>query len=186
MNGRLVQWSDRMFGIVLFWFVKLLIIYRLLQQTSKIYGPSCTGQKYSTLKMVKFSFWRGSAKLFKACLAYQPSNADSGWFWLSGFLSVLSLLIVTRASWSGPGRRRAGPSSCEGLPLLLHWWDHHQDIKDCPSIGHISTPSSAPQNGPCRLFSAENDASRQPDKWSLSLVISSRNLGQKSSETSNN
>ena len=57
------SWSSWMFGIVLIWFVKLLIIYRLLQQTGKIYGLDWGGQKYSQLKMVKFPARRGSAKL---------------------------------------------------------------------------------------------------------------------------
>ena len=131
MNGGLVQWSDRMFGIVLFWFVKLLIIYRLLQQTSKIYGPSCTGQKHSTEKMVKFSFGRDWAKLFKPALAYKPSNENTGWILPSGFLSVLSLLIVTRASRAGLAVWRPGASSCDGPatdPPLVMWSSGYEGL----------------------------------------------------------
>ena len=124
--------SSRMFGIVLFWFVKLLIIYRLLQQTSKIYSLSWTAQNCSTLKMVKYPPRRSWTKLFKPVLAYKPSNGASFWWLLLRYFLVLSILIVT-ATVARVGASRA--SSYDGdrtvpalvrissgyQPLLFNW-----------------------------------------------------------------
>ena len=158
--------SSRLFGIVLFWFVKLLIIYRLLQQTSKIYSLSWTAQNCSTLKMVKYPPRRSWTKLFKPVLAYKPSNGASFWWLLLRYFLVLSILIVT-ATVARVGASRA----------LVIW-----RRQDCSCIGQNIIRISAtalqlvtfltgvlsPQNVPCRLFSAKNDASRHSDKWSLS------------------
>ena len=115
-----------MFGIVLIWFVKLWIIYRLLQQTSKIYSLDWAGQKYSQLKMVKFPARRGSAKLSQPPQAWKPSKEPSFGFRIWRIISVLSTLILTVAC-----NAQARHSSYDGdrtVSWLVKIWSSHQEL----------------------------------------------------------